>query len=367
MTDNRRILLAAAFCLFAGTALLRGNLSSPNGDLTFSHALHVGELTIECMACHGQVTGSARADDRNLPGHDECAVCHEDAIEGDRCGTCHMRPEAIAPPPALAREIIFSHKDHLARQLDCADCHPDVSKTVRLSGENMPDMERCVTCHDGRKTPFDCSLCHSDPSGVKRRSHPAGWLRDHKYRAPRDDSSCKTCHPDTDYCQDCHEGDNLQQTSHPVNYAFTHTLDAKGKEKDCLVCHTNQSFCNDCHEREEVMPMNHSSASWPGRDHGIEAARDMEACAGCHDEEDPTCLRCHRDLDSIQGTDPSPHGPGYAERGQGPWCDDPTYLCFRCHRPGAPFQESGFCRYCHDPFDGEHIILPSPGGPIDAH
>lgn len=346
---------------------LHGELKVPESELSFSHSLHVFDLEIACADCHITITDSDRAADKNIPTHEECATCHDEAIGGDECGMCHADPENPIPVMNPARRIVFSHKKHLARDIDCAYCHIGVEKRVRLSSENMPLMKTCSTCHDDRKAPFDCSLCHTNPREIRRASHPDGWKHSHKYEATQDEESCKTCHPNTDYCQDCHEGDNLQQTSHLLNYRFTHTLDAKGKERDCMVCHTNQSFCNECHQHEEVMPLNHSSSSWPDRDHGIEAARDLESCAGCHDEEDPTCLRCHRDLDDVRGTDPSPHGPGFAsERGKGPWHDDPTYLCYRCHRPGAPLTEPGFCRYCHGPLSGGDIYSPVFGGKNDA-
>jgi c(7)-type cytochrome triheme protein len=287
--------------------------------------------------------------------------------DGGECGICHGDPEKPVAVPNPARDIEFSHKDHLARNLNCDDCHQGVSEAIRLTGENMPAMKVCSRCHDDRTAPAECSTCHKDPVGIMKASHPAGWRHDHKYQATQDDDDCGTCHPDTDYCLRCHEGDNLQQTSHPLNYRFTHTLDAKGKEKDCMVCHTNESFCNDCHRREEVMPINHSSASWPARDHGLEAARDLESCAACHDEEDPTCLSCHQDLDDVKGTDPSPHGPGFeTERGKGPWHDDPTYLCYRCHRPGPPFRVGGFCRYCHGSSSAGDFGSPVPGGKQNA-
>lgn len=280
---------------------------------------------------------------------------------------CHVDPENPLPVPIPGREIFFSHKDHLDRGARCKTCHAGAAEAKRLTAENMPEMVTCATCHDGRTAPIDCALCHPDPEGIRRASHPEGWRHAHKYTATQDDPRCRTCHPSTDYCLDCHEGDNLQQTSHPLNYAFTHTLDARGKEKDCMVCHTNQDFCNDCHAREEVMPLNHSNASWPGRDHGVEAARDLESCAGCHDVADPTCLRCHRDLDNVLGTDPSPHGPGFeSARGKGPWHDDLTYLCFRCHRPLASNREAGFCNYCHEIGAGGGLTRPLPGGRRDA-
>jgi len=358
---------AAVMVTLLPALLLYGGLVVPKSELIFSHLLHVGDMEINCADCHTAIPASDQATDKNIPTHNECGECHDDAIENDGCSMCHVKPDKIVPLQSFEWKIIFSHNKHLSRELDCVDCHRGVEKAVTLTDKNMPEMATCTSCHNGRMAPVTCSLCHSNPDEIKRMSHPAGWKHSHKYEASQNDATCRTCHPDSDYCLDCHEGDNLQQTSHPLNYQYTHMLDAKGKEKDCMVCHTAQSFCNDCHTREEVMPLNHSSATWPALDHGTEAARDLEACAACHDEDDPTCLRCHRDSDNIQGTDPSPHGPGFSsERGEGPWHDDPSYLCYRCHVPGRNLIEGGFCRYCHALSSGGSNLSPLRGETRDA-
>jgi len=359
--------IMAFFGILLTFFILHGELKVPESELIFSHRLHVSDLEVECLDCHVTISTSNQAADKNIPTHEVCGDCHEDAIEGDDCRMCHANPENPIPVTVPSRKIVFSHKEHLARDIDCDNCHKGVKGMDRLTSVNMPVMETCSSCHDERTAPMDCFLCHINPEEIMRAAHPVGWRHSHKYEASRNDESCRTCHPNTDYCQDCHEGDNLRQTSHDLNYKFTHTLDAKGKEKDCMVCHTNQSFCNDCHQREEVMPTNHSSASWPRHDHGREAARDLESCAGCHDDEDPTCLRCHTDIDDIRGTDPSPHGPGFiSERGKGPWHDDPAYFCYRCHRPGSQFREPGFCRYCHALLSDGNVDSPVAGGNNDA-
>jgi hypothetical protein len=362
-----RIALPAALALAAGTASLRARFDVPAGDLTFSHALHVGEMEIGCAECHAGVAASALASDRNVPGHDVCASCHDDAVASE-CGLCHADPENPTPVPVPEREVVFSHRGHLEREMACGDCHRDVADADRPSPRHMPDMPLCARCHDGRSAPDECTLCHSDTAGLARRAHPEGWMRAHKYRAAQDDAGCRPCHRTTDACLECHEGDNLVQTSHPLNYRFFHAQEAKGKEKECAVCHANPTFCNTCHDREEIMPLNHSGASWPDRGHGIEAVRDLESCAACHDEADPTCLRCHTDFDDVRGTDPNIHGPGFSsERGKGPWHDDRSAVCYRCHNAGSILLGTGFCEYCHESFrTGGAAPFPAHGGPPDV-
>jgi len=359
-----RIGALAALCLLVGPAPLSARFAVPESGLSFPHALHVGEMGIGCVDCHTGAAESTRSADRMIPGHDVCTECHDDAIES-ACALCHRDPEHPVAVPVPEREIVFSHQSHAARTVACGTCHKGVAAADRITAGQMPDMALCAGCHDGRSAPDDCALCHSDPAGLGRRAHPDGWLRAHKYRAAQDDRECQRCHRTTDACLECREGDNLLQTSHPRNYRFIHAQDAKGKERECAVCHENPAFCNDCHDREEIMPLNHSGASWPQAGHGAEAVRDLESCAACHDETDPTCLRCHTDFDDIRGTDPNIHAPGFAsERGKGPWHDDLSEVCYRCHSARSILLGTGFCEYCHERFPtGADGPLPSHGGP----
>ncbi len=105
-----------------------------------------------------------------------------------------------------------------------------------------------------------------------------------------------TCHQQS-FCQDCHEGDNLDRLTHPHNFEFTHALAAQGKERECAVCHTQRSFCIDCHRDNLVLPHNHPSG-WTnqidGGRHRLEAMSDLENCMACHEQNaDQICQPCH--------------------------------------------------------------------------
>ena len=107
-----------------------------------------------------------------------------------------------------------------------------------------------------------------------------------------------SCHQQS-FCQDCHEGDNLNRFSHPLNYEFTHSLDAISKKVDCTSCHVDRQFCNDCHTENNLMPFNHT-VGWvnnipgDGGRHSIEAMTDLENCASCHESNAETvCQPCH--------------------------------------------------------------------------
>lgn len=112
------------------------------------------------------------------------------------------------------------------------------------------------------------------------------------------DMNCATCHT-RQFCQDCHEGDNLDRLTHPLNYEVTHALEAQAKQAECAVCHTERQFCIECHSENNVMPHNHT-VGWTnkfpndGGRHKVEALNDLDACIACHEQNaELICGSCH--------------------------------------------------------------------------
>ncbi len=333
--------------LIAGTIVanrLPGNsLHSPESDIIFAHNNHTD---IECAECHTSVESSELSTDVNFPAMDVCADCHDIDAE-DECELCHRDSEDPQTSPHGERTILFSHKNHIERGVQCTGCHGQIAVSTNLTAEYMPDMRSCFACHDNKKAGDRCSVCHAD-NVTLLDIHPTNWRHEHEHQALQQKDWCMQCHQQDFSCLACHRGDNLLGKIHDLNYLYTHGLDAKSKLLDCSACHDNQSFCYACHERENRIPLLHSSAVW-FTDHGRAARRDPENCASCHDSADPTCARsgCHRDADGIRGTDPRFHSAGTLRfRSKGPWHSDEGYFCFTCHTNTrqAPI---GFCGYCH--------------------
>ena len=76
------------------------------------------------------------------------------------------------------RAVIFEHRVHLAKNIDCQVCHPSIFTKKAGEVEEKDDFtmaafrqgKYCGSCHDG-KTAFsvdaDCSLCHIGVQGYK--------------------------------------------------------------------------------------------------------------------------------------------------------------------------------------------------------
>lgn len=280
-------LLAGVFLYL--TALI---LAKDKNQLDFSHKIHVVEQEMECITCHEQAEVSETGRDDLLPSKMVCTNCHEE--------------EEIGDPALLSRvedySVKFSHQMHLAAGLDCQSCHAGVEQKEIVGDYVLPRMTDCMSCHESRAVSVDCQTCHLPDEKLLPASHTANFIHNHGDMARLGavemsaNMDCATCHKQQ-FCQDCHEGDNLDRLTHPLNYEFTHALDAQGKERDCAVCHTERSFCIDCHSANQVMPHDHT-VGWTNRfdggRHRVAALNDMDACIACHEQNaQQICQPCH--------------------------------------------------------------------------
>lgn len=301
----KRVALAGGWLLAAVTAYFSwGGVGAsfvvPASSIVFDHKKHVKEFGLDCSHCHAAAE-SEKSSDLLLPKEAICLGCHNGQVAPKECAVCHRDVKDIKTYPPRERKIIFSHKSHVARQIDCLTCHPGSDTKTILTAGQMPGMQTCFSCHDGTRAGSDCVLCHSDVKTVRRLAHPAGFLHAHKFAAGLDASVCAPCHRQEQSCLSCHRGDNLLGSTHPVNYVYSHPLDVRSKKADCQSCHEIEGFCVSCHKAESVQPLSHSRPNWtiaaggiPSR-HAVEARRDMEYCLSCHQTDDPTCAApgCH--------------------------------------------------------------------------
>jgi c(7)-type cytochrome triheme protein len=73
-------------------------LPNKAGDVTFTHAAHIGRQNGECATCHDKLWQQSTA--APLKNSDGCKTCHRDSgsafqMKGN-CERCHPKP---SPPP----------------------------------------------------------------------------------------------------------------------------------------------------------------------------------------------------------------------------------------------------------------------------
>ncbi len=211
-------------------------------------------------------------------------------------------PAAVAAPSGLK----FSHRFHLTRAgAKCGDCHA-AAATSRAAGDSLLPLEKdCLVCHDGRRAPNGCAVCHDEP--MRARTHAprtrtyrfphelhlafgdvgpvlAAAIRNRKYLSQppppaadlRSGNACAACHrgmartdlathrnlPQMADCISCHThvdppfscgfchtaGARLKPASHTPDFLDSHSRRSARLDKpSCAVCHGISFRCLGCH------------------------------------------------------------------------------------------------------------------------
>ena len=265
-----------------------------NGAYKFSHKTHVVEEEIECADCHSNVENSITGKDNLMPSRESCLDCHE----ADEIVNFELLPVVEKYSEK------FSHQQHIAADENCESCHSEVIQKEIAMPYILPDMLDCMGCHQQKAVDIRCTTCHLPTDNLLPVSHTPAFTHNHSDLAQNGvisisaNMDCATCHT-KQFCQDCHEGDNLDRFVHPLNYEVTHALEAQAKQAECAVCHTERQFCIECHAENNVLPHNHT-VGWvnnfpnDGGRHRVEALNDLDACIACHEQNaELICATCH--------------------------------------------------------------------------
>ncbi len=263
-----------------------------DSDLIFSHKFHTEEADANCNDCHAKAAESQNAADDLLPDMETCYNCHDE--EDTDCTSCHKNGEEPVLLPRINNCIThFSHKAHIDRDTECETCHSGISaKEFVTEGMHLPTMETCMNCHDVPQTTEGCYLCHDKNESIIPANHMENWKRSHGSYAETGSENCNSCHQKS-YCIDCHQGDNLMNQSHPAEFILTHSASYLTRESSCFTCHQNTNYCIECHTTiNYIVPMNHSAPDWASQ-HAVEARIDYDRCTVCHTSGDDACIQCH--------------------------------------------------------------------------
>ncbi len=122
----------------------------PEQPVPYSHALHAGQLGIDCRYCHTTVENAAMA---ALPPTQICMNCHQKV----RAGSEKLIPvrESFAtgmPIPwikvhDLPDYVYFNHSAHVTRGVGCVSCHGRIDKMDVVSQDQPLTMGWCLDCH----------------------------------------------------------------------------------------------------------------------------------------------------------------------------------------------------------------------------
>ena len=123
---------------------------APQQPVPYSHALHVGQLGLDCRYCHTTVEKAAHA---ALPSTEVCMNCHQ-KIAADSKKLLPIRESAATGEPVrwvrvhdLPDYAYFNHSAHVTRGVGCVSCHGRVDQMDVVSQEERLSMGWCLECH----------------------------------------------------------------------------------------------------------------------------------------------------------------------------------------------------------------------------
>jgi hypothetical protein len=169
---------------------------APVQPVPYSHALHAGQLGIDCRYCHSNVEKSGFA---NLPTAQTCMNCHSQvkadspllavvrkSYESD--SSSWRRSEVVPSLPAdrkveaagepvpwvqihmLPDYVYFNHSVHVTRGISCVECHGRIDTMDVVDQEKSLSMGFCLDCH---RAPEEHLRDLNDPA---QKVTNLGWL-----------------------------------------------------------------------------------------------------------------------------------------------------------------------------------------------
>jgi Cytochrome c7 and related cytochrome c len=250
--------------------------------------------------------------------------------------------------PAQRIPLRFSHRQHLAKHIDCDFCHDRASTSHSAADNLIPGEDVCATCHvivrkesDRRpKTATPCASCHPEGTDARVAMPPPHLRFDHAAHVGRG-VACTRCHADVartdlatraqlprmELCLGCHDSGRgrlhaasrcatchlareggvletrfdsgvlvpsgvLRGDAHGLDFRQNHAAVARADERYCENCH-RQDFCRSCHDGV-VKPFDFHGGDYVSR-HGVDARRNVPDCSACHRAQS-FCLACHERL-----------------------------------------------------------------------
>ena len=122
----------------------------PEQPVPFSHAMHAGQLGMDCRYCHSTVERAAYA---ALPTSQTCMNCHS-SIKPDSNVLMVIRESWKSGDPVewikvhhLPDYAYFNHSAHVNHGVGCVSCHGRVDQMDTVRQVKPLSMAWCLNCH----------------------------------------------------------------------------------------------------------------------------------------------------------------------------------------------------------------------------
>jgi hypothetical protein len=165
----------------------------PEQPVPYSHAVHVGELGLDCRYCHNTVEKSPHA---AIPPAATCMNCHA-GIRPESTKLTPVREAYATQKPLkwvrvndLPDYVYFNHSAHVQVGVGCESCHGRVDRMIKVYQAKPLTMGWCLDCHraplENLRPPDKVTVMGFKATDADRRKIAA-----RKIKPP---TNCSTCH-----------------------------------------------------------------------------------------------------------------------------------------------------------------------------
>lgn len=122
----------------------------PTQPVPYSHALHAGEMGMDCRYCHNTVEKAAHA---AIPPTSTCLNCHKYVkTNSEKLALVRKSGETGEPIPwvkvhQLPDYSYFNHSAHVGAGVGCTSCHGRVDQMEEVWLHEPLSMGWCLECH----------------------------------------------------------------------------------------------------------------------------------------------------------------------------------------------------------------------------
>jgi len=166
----------------------------PDQPVPYSHALHAGELGIDCRYCHTTVERAAKS---AIPPAATCMNCHS-VVHKDSDKLLPIRQAFAENEPVhwvrvhdLPDYVYFNHMAHVNAAVGCESCHGRIDQMIKVFQVKPLTMEWCVGCHRD-PTPY-----LRKPENITKMGYeptPGEGAEIQKKNNVHPPTNCSTCH-----------------------------------------------------------------------------------------------------------------------------------------------------------------------------
>ena len=169
----------------------------PVQPVPFSHAMHAGNLGMDCRYCHDTVERSSFA---AVPPAQTCMNCHAQIkkespfLEPVRKAAETGQPFAWKRVHLLPDYAYFNHSVHVAAGVGCKSCHGRIDQMDVVAQDQPLSMSWCLSCH---RNPAPNLRPRAEVTNMAWDPATAGYdpLHDSlRMRQPKPPEYCSGCH-----------------------------------------------------------------------------------------------------------------------------------------------------------------------------